>query len=307
MGNFLTVVVSGLSTGMLYGLIGLGLVLVYRASKVLNFAYGDMVTVLAYLAYTLAGVFHLPWPVLLGCTVCLGALLGIVVKAGLVDPLGRQADATWRLYGLYDESTLLNLVIGTMGLSLVLEGAEAAVWGTSVTSLPSVAGNLTWTVGTFHVAVNAVVTILAGAAVTGGLALLLERTRIGRQIQATYENPFGATLVGVDVRRVYTAVWIISLVAAAVAAIFATPVTYLSSTSLVSFSFIGFVAIIVGGLTNVWGAVLGGIVLGVIQNLVAGYVSSGLEQIVIFLFVLAVLLVRPYGLFANPRQYTERV
>jgi branched-chain amino acid transport system permease protein len=307
MGNLLTIIISGMGTGMLYGIVGMGLVLIYRSSKVLNFAYGDMVTMTAYIAYTLALILQWNYFLVFIVTLVFGGVFGYVVKRGLIDSLGREHGKSWKIYGMYSEDTLLNMVIGTVGFSLIIEGLEGAIWGQSTMTIPSIGGNTTLSFASIHVSLDTIITIIAVLLVSLLLWLFLNHSSLGQQIQATYENPLGAALIGINVKRVFSAVWIISVGLAGLAAIFAAPVTYINQASLVSFAFIGFVAVIIGGLENVFGAMLGGLLLGVAQNLISAFFSSQYEQIIIFIFLLVVLFIRPYGLFTGSARHFNRV
>lgn len=307
MGNFLTIIVSGIGTGLLYGIIGMGLVLIYRASKVLNFAYGDMITVVAYIAYSLTVVLHLNYFLMVVAALLFSGMFGYVVKRGLMDVLGREQGKSWKVYGMYSDDTLLNMLIGTVAFTLIIEGLEGAIWGTSTVTIPSIGGNKIVSLANVHVSLDTIIIIFSVLSISLLLWLFFNRTSLGQQIQATSENPYGAALIGINVEKVFSAVWVISLLLGGIAAIFAAPVSYINQGSLVSFAFISFTAVIIGGLDSMLGAVLGGVILGVGENLFAFFLNSEYEQIGVFVLLLVVLLIRPYGLLSGSGRYFSRV
>lgn len=306
MSQFLTILGSGIAAGALYALIGLGLVLVYRASRVLNFAHGDMVTVLAFVAYSLSVTARLPYATAVVILVIAGACFGSVTKM-LVDRVGERSSRGTRVYGLYDDAALLNIVIGTVALSLIFEGLQGAIWGTSVRSVPTPLSSVSWRLGGFYIAGVSVLDIGSAAVAFAAVFALLKFTAVGRGAQATFDNPYAAVLVGIRVSTVYLFSWATAMGVGGLAAILIAPTVGISQSSLVSFAFVAFLAIILGGLSSVWGAALGGVMVGIVQSVVSAYWSSQVEQLVLLVLTLVVLFIRPYGILSRSAQHATRV
>ena len=131
----INLLISGLATGLLYALTGLGLVVVYRTTRILNFAGGDIATVLAYFTYVLLMVLHFPYFVAAPATLVAGAALGYLFSRGIIDPLGRRAGRWLRIRGMYEEHTVLNIVIGTFAFAMLAEGLEQIIAGSEIGTL----------------------------------------------------------------------------------------------------------------------------------------------------------------------------
>lgn len=303
----INLLVSGLATGLLYALTGLGLVVVYRTTRILNFAGGDIATVLAYFTYVLLVVLHFPYYVSAPATLIAGAALGYLFSRGIIDPLGRRAGRWLRIRGMYEDHTVLNIVIGTFAFAMLAQGLEQIIAGSEIGTLPSLFGNATFRYGGIAIGYDNAAIIVVSLLLFGILSWFFDRTSLGIAMQAAYDNPLATELVGLDLHRIYTASWTISGVLFAIAALFATPVTYLTNTSLVVFMFSAFAAVVLGGLASFRGAVIGGCFFGIANNLIAAYISSSFEQVLVFVVMLAVLLVRPYGLLGQKGQGFSRV
>lgn len=294
-----TVIFSGLATGLLYSLVGIGLVIIYRTSRVLNFAQGDLVTVTAYGAYTLLMVSQIGYPLAFALTLILGAVVGALFYFILAKPLSRRQSGWLRVRGIHDESASINVLIGTIAAAMVLEGVEPYIWGhTVVTFQPPLPGGAVHLFGSI-ISYNNLGIISISILTMLILIAFFRLTALGKMMEAAFDNPVGAELVGIRIERVYITAWIISGVLSALAALLATPVAYLTNTSLVVFMFSAFAAIVLGGFTSFSGAIVGGILFGVVKNLVALYLSSRLEQVFIFVMIMVILFVRPAGLFGK--------
>ena len=281
----LNVVVSGIVTGLLYGVAGLALVIVYRTSKVLNFALGGLGAVAAYSVSSLLNL-RLPYPVSFVIGVAVGALVGLILELGIVRPLRRKPHLT--------------IGIGTLGALLISQGALGARFGYSPEALPeALAGAGAFRLGTFGISANQILIIVVALLVTLALFLLIGKTRLGLTMRATSSGPQTAELLGVDVARVRSVAWMIGGAYGALAALLVTPLTYLSPTSFTDFMLTAFAAVVLGGFTSIAGVVVGALAFGVAINLLETFLSPTLIDTYTFIGIAIVLVLRPNGLFGR--------
>jgi branched-chain amino acid transport system permease protein len=278
------VVVSGLATGAIYALMGLALVIIYNATRTLNFAQGDMLMVSAFVGWSAYGGLGLPlWAAAL-CAIAASALLAFVIERLVIR---RAISAThW------------DVLIITLGLSLMLRATAGLVWTHDEFPFPSFFEAQPVALGAVRLAPSSLGILGASLTAMALLWLLFTRTRLGRAMRAVAQNQTAARLVGVSVERVYASAWVLAAVVGAVAGILVAPVIFLSSKmGLIVIS--GFTAAVIGGFGSMPGAVLGGMLLGVIENLAPLYLPSGIRYSVPFLVLIAILVVRPAGLLGR--------
>lgn len=289
---FWQLVVSGLSIGSLYSLVGLGIVLLYRTSRVLNFAHGDLSMITTMIAYTLMTSAGMAFSGSVALTLLAAFALGALFYFLVLRPVR--------------EATLLGQIITTAGFALALSGLAVVIWGASSKAMP-----FPWsrfvsydilgirvdqlTVGSF---VIALVTMLL-------LYLLVQKTKFGLAMRAVSQNDAAARVLGIPVRRVYAVTWGVSAMLGAVGGLLLAPVTFVSPTMMFDPFLKGFAAAVLGGLDSLPGVVIGGLILGVVENVFGGYVSTAFKSTVAFVMIIAVLLVRPEGLLG--RKFVRRV
>ncbi|MGB3447928.1 MAG: branched-chain amino acid ABC transporter permease [Xanthobacteraceae bacterium] len=275
------VLVSSITAGAVYALIALGFVLIYKGTGVVHFGYGDQVTFGAYLVLMAQAVIGLPfWPAVLMAVVA-SVLLGALIYGGLMWPL-RNA-------------SLLAQIIASLAVGTVLREFVRAYMGPSAWPFPFLLSPAPISFfGILLVPANlAIVGVALG--ILALLFLLFERTFFGKAIMAACDNRTGASLIGVQVSTVFLAIWILSSVLATVAGVLVAPLLTLSpDMGLIGIK--GFTAAVLGGFNSLPGAVLGGIVLGVLEALAGTYVSSALKDMISYGILILVVLVRPQGL-----------
>jgi branched-chain amino acid transport system permease protein len=279
--QFLQFLISGVMVGSIYALIALGFTMVFNATEAINFAQGEFVMLggMAAVAIHGAGV-----PLVLACALAVAAvtLVGLLFERLTLAPLRRVS--------------VVNMIIITIGGSILLKGGAMLVWGKDAASLPSFSGETPirllgatllpqalWILGTTAVVVSAV-------------RLFFERTVLGKAMRAAATNQFAATLAGIDVKRMVAASFALSAAVGAVAGIIITPVALTAFDRGTMLGLKGFSAAILGGIGSGPGAVLGGLLLGVLEAMGAGFVSSGYKDAIAFLLLIVMLLVRPQGL-----------
>lgn len=279
-------VVSGLAAGCLYALAALGLVLIYRTMDIVNFAHGEMAMVSTFMAHTFLvrlGFSYIP--------AALGALIfafifGMAVERIFLRPI--------------QGGPLISLMIMTLGLFMVLNGAAGWVWGFDPVSFPrAVQGRPIW-IGGLIITRDSILVLAVTIAMALALYLVLRFTMAGIAIRATSQNSRAARLMGVPVPKVYALTWGISAVLGAVAGILIAPTTFLSPSMMAEVQIKAFTAAVLGGFSSLPGAVVGGLLLGVLENLVAGYISTELKSTFAFALIVVVLFIRPSGLLGTP-------
>lgn len=279
--------VSGISQGCVYGLIALGFVLIYKATEMVNFAQGDMMMLGAYVAFTYINLLGLPffWGFL--ATVMTMALIGMFIERALLRPM-------------IGEPPFAVLMI-TIGLGFILRAVAGAVWGndTKAISNPFVGG---------VVRLGEVSIGYENLAIVGGTVILcallfsfFRFTRLGIAMQAVSQNQLAAYYVGIPVKRIYSLVWAMSAAIAATAGILVAPVSLVEPVM----GFIGikaFAAAIVGGFGSLPGAIVGGLLVGVVEQFAGLYLPTGFAETSAYVILLLMLFVRPEGIFSTMQQ-----
>jgi len=282
--SLLHVVVSGLATGSIYALMALALVIIYNATRTLNFAQGEMLMISTFVGWTVQHTLGWPLAASLLAAVVAAALLAWIVERVLI----RSAVS----------ATHWDVLIITLGLSLILRSVAGLVWTHDEFPFPSFFGTRPIALGAVRVAPVSLGIVGASLALMAALAALFRWTRLGRAMRAVAQNQQAARLMGISVERVYATSWVLASVVGAVAGVLVAPVVFLSSKmGLIVIS--GFTAAVLGGFGSMPGAVAGGMLLGLIENLAPLYLPSGVRYSVPFLVLIAILVVRPAGLLGR--------
>ncbi|MBS9721350.1 branched-chain amino acid ABC transporter permease [Tianweitania sp. BSSL-BM11] len=284
--QFIELVLNGLITGSIYALVGSGIALVYGTTRVLNFAHGELMMLAGY--GVLLFSVTLGWPVLLAAlaTILLVMLLGAIIQRVTIAPLMKRED--WAF----------NVVAVTIGLSIFLQSAAQLIWGEQFQGVPYFFSGVA-VIGDVRMPWQRIAILLVALAVMGLCALVLFRTRLGRIIRATAQDAEAALAVGIPSGLVHTAVFSISAALAGTGAILLSPLVTVSPWMGASYLLKGFAVVILGGLGSFGGAVAAGFLLGLIESFSVSFVSSEWSNVVAFVFLIAVIWVRPEGLFAG--------
>jgi branched-chain amino acid transport system permease protein len=286
MAEILQLVIAGLATGAIYALAAIGFTLLWQTSQTINFAQGEFVMLPAFFA--LVAMNWLGWPFWLSCLVSILVsilLLGVVFKVIVVDPMLKQG--------------VLPLVISTIALGMLLREGAKDFYSAEAQPFPYIFPDRQVNVLGVQLSLSQIGVLLIALCVIAALQLFLSRTRTGRQMQATAQNPTVARILGVPVERMIMYTFIINAALAAMASLLISPIYLAKFSNGEHLGLAAFVAAIVGGFNQVRGAIAGGLLVGVIDNLAAAYVSTGYRQSVPLILLVLFILFRPQGLLGR--------
>jgi branched-chain amino acid transport system permease protein len=287
--KFIDLTLNGISTGAIYAAVALALVLIWRSTRIVNFAQGAMLMITTFIA---SAVINSGGSYVLGFVVALasGFVLGAVVERLVVRPV--------------ENAPPLNAVILTLGLYTLLVAIAGMIWGNTPRSFPAAFSLRGYRVGGTNLLFtpNDTFIVLVVIAVAAALAVLFRATTLGLRLRASAFAPEVARLLGVRVGRMLTLGWALAAVVGALAGVLVAPSVFLGPNSFDPILIIGFVAAVLGGLDSPPGAVIGGLVLGLALSYVSGYEGSALVPLAALAILVLVLMIRPTGLFAATRE-----
>lgn len=289
MNELLQALTVGLSVGAVYGLVALGFVLIYKSSRVLNIAQGELVLVSAFICYFFSVQLGLPFYLAVVLTIGLSFLLGRLIERLLLRPMIGQP--------------LLAVIMMTIGLGFVLSSIVMAIWGADFFIYPQYLPTQVIKVGVIVISQEYLWSLTIALLMLAVFALFFRYTGLGLEMRAVADDEQAALSMGIDVRRIYGMAWGISCVASALAGI-------ALGTIMAVFYYLSFVglkaipAVIVGGLESIPGAIIGGLIIGLLENVAGLYVDpilAGIKEVFPYFILIIVLLVRPHGLFGEKR------
>jgi len=284
MAIFLQFAVGGLFLGGMYTLIALGIVIIYKSTRVFNFAQGWMVTLGAFMLVTLIEKFGVLVGVIAG--VAFGALIGVIIERLLMRPLIGQP--------------LIAALLLTIMLAHVIEGINILIWGTFGYDMPVKLPGESIKFGGVVVSHALLWGIAVAVAAFAAFSFFYWRTLMGRVMRGTAEDHQVAQSLGLPVKGVFTLSWVLAGFLSIIAGLFlgvVSGVHYIMYTSL-----LGAIAVVLlGGIDSIAGAIVGGMILGVLQSLVTGYLNPALADVVPYIILLFILIIKPYGLFGLVR------
>ena len=283
---FLEISLVGLAVGGVYSLIALGYVIVYRTTRVVNFAHGNLMMFGAYFFFTFAVLMELPWWAALPLSIGASALLGAGIERVLMRPLLRR------------ETTVA--VLATVGLAAVLHGLVQMIWRPRDYLLPSIFPERPIVIGGMYLPANTGFGALVALAAVGVFLVLFRVTRIGLAMRATASDQVAASSLGIDVPATFNLTWACAAASAALAGVVVASITTLNpSMGLIGLSVLA--VVILGGLDSLAGAVLAGLIIGWLEAVTGFYLGASYKDVVPFAVMLVILMVRPHGLLGTPR------
>ncbi len=290
MASFIQLLISGLATGTIYALIAVGFTLLWQTSQTINFAQGEFVMLPAFFVLAAMNWGAPFWlAALIGIAAAL-VVLGLLFKLIVVDPMLR--------YGV------LPLVISTIALSLLLKESVKDFYSAQAQAFPPLVPDADVHLFGAVVSTQSLVVLGVAIATVAALHLWLNKTRTGRSMQATAQNPALARILGIPVQRMVLYTFLVNAVLVAIASILISPIYLAKFTNGETLGTAAFIAAIIGGFNQVRGAILGGIILGVLDNLSAAYLSSQYRGAFPLLILIAVILCRPQGLLGRVEERT---
>lgn len=287
---FLQLTLTGLTNGAVYALVALGFVLIYKASDVINFAQGEFLVIGAYLMYGFMVQLGVPWSVSVLLTMAIAAVIGVLVERFVLRPLIGEP--------------IISVIMVTIGLASLLEAIVSAIWGTTARPFPTFLPTGTVAIGSAVIPTDRLVAIVLAGLLFVIFTLFFRFSREGIAMRATADDQQAALSMGISVKKIFALAWSIASVTAAIAGILVANIVGISGI-LAGIGLRVFPVVILGGLDSVPGAILGGAVIGLLEAYTGGYVGGGLSQVIPFIVLILILMVKPYGLFGEER--IERV
>ena len=290
MASFIQLLVSGLATGAIYALIAVGFTLLWQTSQTINFAQGEFVMLPAFFVLAAMNAGAPFWLAALIAVALSVVILGLMFKFVIVDPMLRHG--------------VLPLVISTIALSLFLKESAKDFYSSQAQPFPALVPPVDLHFFEAVISLQSIVVLAVAILTVIALHLLLNHTRLGRMMQATAQNPTLARILGVPVRRMVLYTFLINGVLVAIASILISPIYLAKFTNGETLGMAAFLAAIIGGFNQVRGAILGGVILGVLDNLSAAYLSSQYRAAFPLIILIAVILWRPQGLLGRVEERT---
>lgn len=283
MDQFLQHLLNGLVLGATYALLGIGLTLIFGIMKVVNMAHGELYTLGAYVAFGFVSLLGLNY---FG-SVLMAAAVGLVAGAAI----------EWLLLRRRNLAAIDEVMLIMIGVMIVLQNAELLAWGGVAKAVPSPFSQEPIVFGAVSVSPIRLFVLCTALVLLVAFYLLIERSRLGLSMRATFQDKDAAKIVGVNVSRIYTLTFALGSCLAAVAGALLAPVFVVNPTMGDLASLKAFAIVILGGLGNLAGAALGGFALALIEEFGAGYISTAYRDAIGFLVILCVMVLRPQGLF----------
>jgi branched-chain amino acid transport system permease protein len=283
---FLQLTLSGLSQGAIYALIALSMTVVFRATTIVNFGHGDFVMGGAFAVYVMVIIFGLPYVPAAILSIGILFIVGVAVSRGFIDPIKAGPH--------------IGFAMMSISLGYVLRGSARTLWGREVLPMPPVFDIDPIFIGDVVITGDAVFIGGTVAVLMVVFFLIFYRTEVGTVVQAVYQSERGATLIGVNVRAFHETMWGVGLAMGAIGGILIAPISLLHPDLGAAFLIRGFAAMTLGGFGSLSGAVVGGLLLGLAEQYLGAYVNSALIDITAYLVIVAVLVIRPAGLFGRP-------
>jgi branched-chain amino acid transport system permease protein len=277
----LQLALSGLSVGSIYAIVALSLAIPFKASRVLNFAQGELVTLGAYIALVLSS-YGLPYPVMVPATLLIAAAFGVVVERFLIRSIVGAPEFT--------------LVIATFALGLIIRALIRIHWQDNVFFLPAPYAGPAFAAGPLRINPSYLVIIGCTAALVALLVFFFQWTRLGKAMRAVAYNQTAARLMGISVNTVSRSAWALSAAIGALAGLLLAPVIGITP-ELGHLIVKALVAAVIGGFGSLGGAVFGGLLLGVLETYAGALFGAALKEIIPFAILIAILLIRPQGLW----------
>jgi branched-chain amino acid transport system permease protein len=290
METFIQLTITGLANGAILALAALGFVIIFKATGVINFAQGYFLLLGAYLVWAGVVDLGLPWPFAVVIALIVAVLVALATERFALRPLVGE--------------NVISVIMVTIGLAFVLQGVVQFIWGAEPRPMPAFIPRGTVDVLGVPLSLNRVWALVLAGLILFGLTMFFQRSRHGIAMRAVADDQQAAMVVGISVRRVFALAWALAAVSAVVAGIIVANLFGVSG-EVAAFGLLVFPVVILGGLDSVPGVMAAGVIIGLLVSYTAGYIGGGLQQVIPYVVLVLILLVRPYGLFGEVR--IERV
>lgn len=278
-------VVSGIAAGSLYALVAIGLVLIYKATEIVNFAQGESVTVGAYMGWLLVTEYHLPYFPAIAAVMVGSALLGMIVERVAYRPLIK--------------SPAFTVILASLAVGIIIKNVLRLIWQDTPRTISGAMSAEPLEIWGVFITPERLVIMVVVALIVAALGLFFRYTRLGKAMRATAQSQDAAALMGISVSGIFSKSWAMGSALGGIAGVLIAPLVGIN-TELGVVLIPGFVAAIVGGFTSIPGAIVGGIIVGVLENFAGVFISSSFKQVISFVVLIAVLMIKPSGLFGKP-------
>ncbi|MEI7785754.1 MAG: branched-chain amino acid ABC transporter permease, partial [Betaproteobacteria bacterium] len=278
-------IVSGIAAGCLYALVAIGLVLIYKATDIVNFAQGESVTVGAYMGWLMVSEFQMPYLLAMVMVLIGSALVGMLVERIAYRPLIKSPPFT--------------VILATLAIGLLITNIIRLIFQDTPRSIPGVLSTEPLEFGGVLITPERLGIMVSVVVVVALLMLFFRYSKLGKAMRATAQSQEAASLMGISVPGIFSKTWALGSALGGIAGMLIAPLVGIN-TELGGVLIPGFVAAIVGGFTSIPGAIVGGLMVGVLENLGGVFVSSSFKRVTSFIILIAVLMIRPAGLFGKP-------
>lgn len=281
------IIVSGLIFGCVYGLAALGMVLIFKTTDVVNFAQGEMAMVTTFVSFVFLSQMNMPYILSFILALIFSVILGVVVYLLIMKRV--------------QSAPPLNQMVVTLGLFLVLNGIAGLIWGHHPTSYPeAIQGEPIKIAGVF---ITPNEFFILGLTLTLMLVFffIFKYSKIGLMMRATGQDIFASNLMGIKVSRIFMSIWAVGAVLGGIAGIMTAPITFLTTGMMLDVLVMAFAAAVLGGFVSLPGAFIGGLMVGVFENLISYYIAPEMKLVYTFLLIVIILYIRPQGIFGGAK------
>jgi branched-chain amino acid transport system permease protein len=290
MDQFIQLTLTGLTNGAILALAALGFVLIYKSSDVINFSQGEFLLVGAYITYAMIAEFGLAWPLGMLVTLVLAVALGVAIERLVLRPLIGEP--------------IISVIMVTIGLSSLLRAIVSTIWGNLPRAFPPFIPSQPVTILTATVGADRLWAIVIAILLLALFTFFFRRSRQGIAMRAVADDQQAALSMGISVKKIFAWAWSIAAFSAAIGGALVANVVGVSGV-VSGFGLRVFPVVILGGLDSIPGAIIGGVIIGLLETYTGGYIGQGLNSVIPFIVLILILMVRPYGLFGQ--EIIERV
>ncbi len=287
---FIQLTLTGLTNGAILALAALGFVLIYKSSDVINFAQGEFLLIGAYVTYAMIAQFGLHWAPGMVLTLLIAVALGVLVERLVLRPMIGEP--------------IISIIMVTIGLSSLLRAIVSAIWGNLPRAFPAFIPSHPLNVLGATIGADRVWAIVIAVLMLALFTLFFRRSKEGIAMRAVADDQPAALSMGISVRRIFAWAWSIAAASAAIGGALVANIVGVGP-ELSNFGLRVFPVVILGGLDSIPGAILGGVIIGLLETYTGGYIGQGLNQVLPFIVLIIILMIRPYGLFGQ--EIIERV